>query len=62
MKRRTLIFHTGNYNGPLQIIMYINSVDNWELVWPELIRQKNVVIDQPIFFLTLLAQNQNSRK
>ena len=39
MKKPTLIFHIGNYNVPLQIVIR-NSVANWELVRPTPIRQK----------------------
>jgi hypothetical protein len=40
-KKTTLIIHTVNYSGPLQVIIK-HSADNWELVWPTLIRQNSV--------------------
>ena len=40
-KKPTLLLHTVNYSGPPQVIIK-HSVDNWELVWPTLIRQNSV--------------------
>ena len=43
MTKPTLLFHIGNYSGPLQIYNQKNSVGNWELVWLTLTRQNNVL-------------------
>jgi hypothetical protein len=43
-KKPTVLFHTGNYSGSLQITIQ-HSVGNWELVWPALIRENRVLVE-----------------
>ena len=43
-KTPKLIFHTENYNEPLQIMIKKTSVGNWKLVWPTLLRGNGEVM------------------